>query len=266
MDEDQKPTDPISENQNLLKNKPVKAFLAQDHAAHIAVHMSMAQDPKIQALVKNVPQLAQQLEATLMAHVFDHLGMQYRGEIEKQLGMTLPPQHDENGEDINMPPDVEARLSPLLAQAAAQLVQQNSAQAAQQQAQQQAQDPIIQMQMQELQIKAQEQQRKSQRDMADIQLEQQRLGLERERIQMQVQTDMAKTMASTQKEKEQMAIDMMKYQKDKEHDSLKQDKQLLAQGLQQAHQFADAEENRKHQSEISKQKFEKPEVKEKKGK
>ena len=266
MDEDQKPTDPISENQNLLKNKPVKAFLAQNHAAHIAVHMSMAQDPKIQALVKNVPQLAQQLEATLMAHVFDHLGMQYRGEIEKQLGMTLPPQHDENGEDINMPPDVEARLSPLLAQAAAQLVQQNSAQAAQQQAQQQAQDPIIQMQMQELQIKAQEQQRKSQRDVADIQLEQQRLGLERERIQMQVQTDMAKTMASTQKEKEQMAIDMMKYQKDKEHDSQKQDKQLLAQGLQQAHQFADSEENRRQQSETNRQKSEKPEVKEKKGK
>jgi hypothetical protein len=266
MDEDQKPTDPISENQNLLKNKPVKAFLAQNHAAHIAVHMSMAQDPKIQALVKNVPQLAQQLEATLMAHVFDHLGMQYRIEIEKQLGMDLPPQHDENGEDINMPPDVEARLAPLLAQAAAQLVQQNSAQAAQQQAQQQAQDPIIQMQMQELQIKAQEQQRKSQRDVADIQLEQQRLGLERERIQMQAQTDMAKTMASTQKEKEQMAIDMMKYQKDKEHDSQKQDKQLLAQGLQQAHQFADAEENRRQQSENNRQKSEKPEVKEKKGK
>jgi hypothetical protein len=266
MDEDQKPTDPVSENQNILKNKPVKAFLAQDHAAHIAVHMSMAKDPKIQALVKNVPQLAQQLEAALMAHVFEHLGMQYRGEIEKQLGMTLPPQHDENGEDITMPPDVEARLSPLLAQAAAQLVQQNSAQAAQQQAQQQAQDPIIQMQMQELQIKAQDQQRKAQKDMADIQLEQQRLGLERERMQMQVQTDIAKTMANTQKDKEQMAIDLMKYQKDKEHDSLKQEKQLLAQGLQQAHQFADSEENRKHQSEISKQKFEKPEVKEKKGK
>ena len=259
MDEDQKPTDPISENQNLLKNKPVKAFLAQNHAAHIAVHMSMAQDPKIQALVKNVPQLAQQLEATLMAHVFDHLGMQYRIEIEKQLGMDLPPQHDENGEDINMPPDVEARLSPLLAQAAAQLLQQNSAQAAQQQAQQQAQDPIIQMQMQELQIKAQEQQRKAQRDVADIQLEQQRLGLERERIQMQAQSDIAKTMANTQRDKEQLAMELVKHQKDKEHDTQKQDKQLLAQGLQQAHQFADAEESRK-------QKSEKPEVKEKKGK
>jgi len=266
MDEDQKPTDPVSENQNLLRNKPVKAFISQDHQAHIAVHMSMAQDPKIQALVKTVPQLAQQLEAALMSHVNDHLGMQYRVEIQKQLGMDLPPQHDENGEDINMPPDVEARLAPLLAQAATQLLQQNSMQAAQQQAQQQQQDPIIQMQMQELQIKAQEQQRKSQKDMADIQLDQQRLALEEKRLMMQTQMDVAKTMASSQKDEKQAAIDMMKYQNDKEHDSKKQDKQLLAQGLQQAHQLAEASKNRAHQAETSKQKAEKPAVEEKKGK
>jgi hypothetical protein len=266
MDEDQKPTDPVSENQNLLRNKPVKAFISQDHQAHIAVHMSMAQDPKIQALVKTVPQLAQQLEAALMSHVNDHLGMQYRVEIQKQLGMDLPPQHDENGEDINMPPDVEARLAPLLAQAATQLLQQNSMQAAQQQAQQQQQDPIIQMQMQELQIKAQEQQRKSQKDMADIQLDQQRLALEEKRLMMQTQMDAAKTMASSQKDEKQAAIDLMKYQNDKEHDSKKQDKQLLAQGLQQAHQLAEASKNRAHQAETSKQKTEKPAVEEKKGK
>ena len=265
LDEDQKPTDPISENQNLLKNKPVKAFLSQDHAAHIAVHMSMAQDPKIQALVKTVPQLAQQLEAALMAHVNEHLGMQYRLEIEKQLGMSLPPQEDENGEEVHMPPDVEARLSPLLAQAAAQLLQQNQAQVAQQQAMQQAQDPIIQMQMQELQIKAQEQQRKAQKDMADIQLDQQRLALEEKRMMIQAQTDVAKTVASAEKDKQQVAIDLMKYQTDKEHDARKQDKQLLAQGVKDAHQFAEAEKNRRHQAEISaKQEAKKPQ--EKKGK
>ena len=265
LDEDQKPTDPISENQNLLKNKPVKAFLSQDHAAHIAVHMSMAQDPKIQALVKTVPQLAQQLEAALMAHVNEHLGMQYRLEIEKQLGMSLPPQEDENGEEVHMPPDVEARLSPLLAQAAAQLLQQNQAQVAQQQAMQQAQDPIIQMQMQELQIKAQEQQRKAQKDMADIQLDQQRLALEEKRMMLQAQTDVAKTVASAEKDKQQVAIDLMKYQTDKEHDARKQDKQLLAQGVKDAHQFAEAEKNRRHQAEISaKQEAKKPQ--EKKGK
>ena len=266
MDTDQKPTDPVSENQNLLTNKPVKAFLSQDHQAHIAVHMSMAQDPKIQALLKNIPQLAQQLEATLMAHVNEHLGMQYRLDIEKQLGMNLPPQHDEMGEDINMPPDVEARLAPLLAQAAAQLLQQNSMQAAQQQAQQQAQDPIIQMQMQELQIKAQEQQRKSQKDMADVQLEQQRLALEEKRLMMQTQLDVAKTVTNAQAEKERTAIDLMKHQTDKAHDAKKQDKQLMAQGLQHAHQFAEASKNRAHQAKMSQQKTEKPAVTEKKGK
>ena len=266
MDEDQKPTDPVSENQNILRNKPVKAFISQDHAAHIAVHMSMAKDPKIQALVKVVPQLAQQLEAALMSHVNDHLGMQYRVEIQKQLGMELPPQHDENGEDINMPPDVEARLAPLLAQAAAQLLQQNSMEAAQQQVQQQQQDPIIQMQMQELQIKAQEQQRKSQKDLADIQLDQQRLALEEKRLMLQTQVDVAKSMANAEKDEKQAAIDLMKYQSDKEHDSKKQDKQLLAQGLQQAHQLAEANKNRAQQAETNRQKSEKPAAEEKKGK
>jgi hypothetical protein len=266
MDEDQKPTDPVSENQNILRNKPVKAFISQDHAAHIAVHMSMAKDPKIQALVKVVPQLAQQLEAALMSHVNDHLGMQYRVEIQKQLGMELPPQHDENGEDINMPPDVEARLAPLLAQAAAQLLQQNSMEAAQQQVQQQQQDPIIQMQMQELQIKAQEQQRKSQKDMADIQLDQQRLALEEKRLMLQTQVDVAKSIANAEKDEKQAAIDLMKYQSDKEHDSKKQDKQLLAQGLQQAHQLAEANKNRAQQAETNRQKSEKPAAEEKKGK
>jgi hypothetical protein len=266
MDEDQKPTDPVSENQNILRNKPVKAFISQDHAAHIAVHMSMAKDPKIQALVKVVPQLAQQLEAALMSHVNDHLGMQYRVEIQKQLGMELPPQHDENGEDINMPPDVEARLAPLLAQAAAQLLQQNSMEAAQQQVQQQQQDPIIQMQMQELQIKAQEQQRKSQKDLADIQLDQQRLALEEKRLMLQTQVDVAKSIANAEKDEKQAAIDLMKYQSDKEHDSKKQDKQLLAQGLQQAHQLAEANKNRAQQAETNRQKSEKPAAEEKKGK
>ena len=265
MDTDQKPTDPVSENQNLLTNKPVKAFLAQDHQAHIAVHMSMAHDPKIQALLKNVPQLAQQLEATLMAHVNEHLGMQYRIDIEKQLGMDLPPQHDEMGEDINMPPDVEARLAPLLAQAASQLLQQNSMQQAQQQAQQQQQDPIIQMQMQELQIKAQEQQRKSQKDMADLQLDQQRLALDEKRLMMQNQLDIAKTIANAQKDEKQVAIDLIKHKTDKEHDAKKHEKQLLAQGLQQAHQFADSQKNRDHQAEMQASKPEKPTM-EKKGK
>jgi hypothetical protein len=163
MDEDQKPTDPVTENQNILRMKPVKAFSYQDHQAHIAVHMSAMQDPKIVALLQNNP-MAQAMQAAMMAHINDHLGYAYRVEIENQLGMELPPEKDEMGEEIPMDPQVEARLAPLLAQAAQRVLQNNQAQAAQQQAQQMQQDPIIQMQQQELQLKAQEQERKAATD------------------------------------------------------------------------------------------------------
>ena len=258
MAEDQKPQDPVTENQNLLAGKPVKAFSYQDHQAHIATHMAMSEDPKIMALVESMPQLKQMLQATLMAHVAEHIGFQYRVQIEEQLGMTLPPQKDASDEDIHMPPEVEARLAPLIAQAAQQLLQQNRGQAAQQQAQQQAQDPIIQMQQQELQIKAAEQQRKMQKDQTDAQLKMQQMQIERERIQLQAQTDIAKTSAQLQatKEGEQARIgaDLMKQQIDKNHDKEKQHKQLLVQGIQQAHQFGEADKNREHQAELQKQK------------
>ena len=258
MAEDQKPQDPVTENQNLLAGKPVKAFSYQDHQAHIATHMAMSEDPKIMALVESMPQLKQMLQATLMAHVAEHIGFQYRVQIEEQLGMTLPPQKDASDEDIHMPPEVEARLAPLIAQAAQQLLQQNRGQAAQQQAQQQAQDPIIQMQQQELQIKAAEQQRKMQKDQTDAQLKMQQMQIERERIQLQAQTDIAKTSAQIQatKEGEQARIgaDLMKQQIDKSHDKEKQHKQLLVQGIQQAHQFGESDKNREHQAELQKQK------------
>ena len=122
--EDQKPLDPVTENQNLLGGRPVKAFSYQDHQAHIATHMAMSQDPKIMALIQSMPQLQQMLQSTLMAHVAEHIGFQYRVQIEEQLGMTLPPQRDELDQDINMPPEVESRLAPLIAQAAQQLLQQ----------------------------------------------------------------------------------------------------------------------------------------------
>ena len=123
MEEDQKPADPVTENQSILMLKPVKAFQYQDHQAHIAVHMSAMQDPKIQSLLKDNPQ-APVFQAAMMAHVNEHLGFQYRVEIEQQLGMSLPAQKDSSGEDVNMDPEVEARLSPLLAQAAQRLLQQ----------------------------------------------------------------------------------------------------------------------------------------------
>jgi|GEM_PF-110646 len=187
MDEDQKPTDPVTENQNILAMKPVKAFAAQDHQSHISVHMAAIQDPKIQQLLQDNP-AAQQIAAQAQAHIAEHLGFEYRIQIEQQLGFALPPQKDDTGTDQHMSPEVEARLAPLVAQAAQQLLQKNQGEAAQQQAQQQAQDPLVQMQMQELQLKQQEQQRKAQKDQIDAQLKAQQIQVERERIQAQQQT------------------------------------------------------------------------------
>jgi hypothetical protein len=188
MDGDQKPTDPVTENQNVLMGKPVKAFLYQDHQAHITVHMTAMQDPKIQALLQNNPQ-AQMLQQAMMAHINEHLGFEYRRQIEQQLGMTLPPQVDENGESVPMDPEIEARLAPMLAQAAQQLLGKNTQEVKQAQAQQQAQDPLVQLQQQELQIKAADQQRKAQKDQADIALKASQQQIERERIAAQQQTD-----------------------------------------------------------------------------
>jgi len=190
MEEDQKPTDPVSENQNVLMMKPVKAFMYQDHQAHIMVHMSAMQDPKIMSLLQNNP-MAQQLQQAMMAHINEHLGFEYRKQIELQLGMSLPPQKDEAGEDINMDPEVEARLAPLLAQASQRLLASNQQQAAQQQAQQQTQDPLVQLQQQELQIKMAEQQRKVAKDATDAQLKQEQLTIEAQRQKIEAARAMA---------------------------------------------------------------------------
>ena len=171
MDEDQRPTDPVTENQNLLKMKPVKAFLAQDHQAHIAVHMAAMQDPIIMQLIGQNPR-APQMQAAMMAHIAEHVGFAYRQKIEQQLGMPLPP------EDEKLPPEVETALSGMMAQAAQQVLQQNQAQAQQQQAQQQAQDPVLQLQQQELQIRQQEAQTKQQKVQNDMQIAQKKLQQE----------------------------------------------------------------------------------------
>jgi hypothetical protein len=113
MPEDQRPEDPITENQSILMGKPVKAFAYQDHKAHITIHMSAMQDPKIMQLLQGNP-MAQQMQASMMNHINEHLGMEYRKQIEIQLGFNLPPQEDESGEEINMNPEVEARLAPML--------------------------------------------------------------------------------------------------------------------------------------------------------
>lgn len=221
MEEDQKPTDPISENQNILMTKPVKAFLYQDHQAHITVHMSLMNDPKVQQLLQNNP-MAKQMQAAMMAHINEHLGFEYRKQMEKQLGMVLPAQYNESGEEEHMSPEVEARLSPLLAQAAQQLLQQNQGQVAQQKAQQVAQDPLVQMQQQELQLKAKEVQLKEQKQQVEAAAKADQLEIERERIAAQeriagaqigakVESDKANLAAKQQIAGTQIGVDVAKH-------------------------------------------------------
>ena len=180
LEEDNKPKDPITENMDVVRMKPLKAFAYQDHQAHITTHMSFMQDPMTAQMIGQNPQ-AQQMMAGLQAHIAEHYAFQYRNMIEQQVGAPLPPPDS----DEPLPEEFEAALSRMVAMASQQLMQKNQAQAAQQQAQQQAQDPIIQMQAQELQIKAQEVQRKAQKDQQDAQLRLQQLGIEKERIASQ---------------------------------------------------------------------------------
>lgn len=174
--DDIKPTDPVSENMNVLVGKPIKAFIYQDHKAHIAVHEAFLQDPQIAAFIGQNP-AAQQIVAALKAHIAEHMGFLYRQQIEERLGATLPPPSEE------MPEVVEENLSRLLSEAAIELTQQKQAQAAQQQAQQQAQDPAFQMKQAELQLKQGELQRKAAKDAMDGALDQERIALDKEKAQ-----------------------------------------------------------------------------------
>jgi hypothetical protein len=183
--EDLKPTDPVAENMDAMNGKPLKAFIFQDHQAHLAVHQAMMQDPKIAATVGQNPQ-AQAIMAALQAHIMEHTAFQYRKDIETQMGAPLPPlkdkDKDEDEDDVDMSPELQAQIAQLMAQAAQKAMQQNQAQVAQQQAQQQAQDPLIQMQQQELQIKAQEVQIKAQQAQTDAQIKQAELQLKTEQV------------------------------------------------------------------------------------
>jgi len=184
VEDDMKPRDPVTENMNMLKGKPVKAFLYQDHKAHIAVHMAMAQDPKVQELLGQNPQMMQKLMAVGSAHIAEHLGMEMRKQMEQQMGQTLPAYEEDEDEQM-MSPEMEVRISQMAAQAAQQLLQQHQQEAQQQKNQQMQQDPLIQLQQQELQLKGQDLQRKMAKDQSDAALKQQQLQVERERIEAQ---------------------------------------------------------------------------------
>jgi len=185
LEEDQKPKDPVTENQNVLKGKPLKAFPYQDHEAHIKVHQMAMQDPIVQQLIGQNP-MAQVLQSAMQSHIAEHVGYAYRNKIEIALGVALP-----NSED-DLPDEMEKEISRLMAEAAPQVLAESQAMAAQQQAQQNAQDPILQMQMQELELKKQELQLKAQKIQIDGAAKMDELGMKKQEIEAKAQLEMVK--------------------------------------------------------------------------
>jgi len=201
--DDIKPLDPVSENMAFLVGKPVKAFIYQDHEAHIAVHEAFLQDPQIMAFIGQNP-AAQQIVAAIKAHIGEHMAFLYRKQIEERLGAPLP----EMGEE--MPERIEASLSRLMSQAAIEVSKQKQAVAAQQQAQAQMQDPVFQQKQAELQLKAAEQQRKAQKDQADTALDAARLQLDKEKADNTAATEAARIAAQTDQANARQDLDEAK--------------------------------------------------------
>jgi hypothetical protein len=219
ISDDAKPADPVSENMDALVGKPMKAFIYQDHEAHIAVHMSFMQDPQVAQMIGQNPQ-AQQIMASLQAHIAEHLGYQYRQQIEEKLGAPLPAPNAE------LPEQIEVELSRLVADAGAQLTQAKQQQAAQAQAQEQAQDPVVQMQQAELQIKAQEVQRKQQKDQSDQQLKQRELERKSQKDQADAILEAQKLQMDQQELSLQAQKEGVKLAADRRRDSTKLDLEL----------------------------------------
>ena len=203
LPDDQKPRDPVTENMDVLKGVPLKAFIYQDQKAHITTHMSFLQDPTIMQMIGQNP-MAQQITASMLAHVAEHLGFQYRQEIEQRVGAPLP------GPDQEISEAEELAMAKYVAEAAQQVLQIHRAEAAQQQAQQMAQDPLVQMQQQELQIKAMEQQRKAQKDQADVALAQARLQNEDKRIQLEAQKENIRLQSQDKQTDKKIQADLLK--------------------------------------------------------
>ena len=185
LEDDQKPKDPVTENMNVLKGKPLKAFIYQDHEAHITVHQAAVQDPLVQQLIGQNPQ-AQAIMAAIQAHIAEHVGYAYRIKMEAALGVQLPLPDEE------MPEDMEREVSKMLAMAAPQVLAQSQAMVAQQQAQQNAQDPVIQLQQQELAIKKQDSDTKAKKVMVDAAAAEDKLQIERERLALEKEKNVAK--------------------------------------------------------------------------
>jgi len=197
--EDSKPADPVSENMDALVGKPIRAFIHQDHEAHIAAHTAFMQDPQVAQMIGQNPQ-GQQIMAALQAHIAEHLGFLYRQQIEEKLGVSLPPPGEE------LPEQIEVDLSRLIAEAGAQVTQGHQKEAAQKQAEQQQQDPVFQQKQAELQLKGQDVQRKAAKDQQDAQIKQADL-------QRRTQKDQVDAMMNAEKlklDKQELQLDAQK--------------------------------------------------------
>jgi hypothetical protein len=205
LEDDQQPQDPVTENMNIINMRPVKAFLYQEHQAHIQVHMNAMKDPKIAALIGQNPQ-AQAISAAAIAHIQEHLAFEYRKQMEQIIGMPLP----EGDEDEGIPKEMELQISLLASQASDALLQRNQNEIAAQQAQQASQDPVIQMQAQEMKLKEAEENRKRQKDVMDAAAKADQLNLEKERIASQERIAGLQVGAKTAKDKNDLELEKMK--------------------------------------------------------
>ena len=224
--DDAKPTDPLSENMDVLNLKPVKAFIYQDHEAHIAAHQAFLQDPMIGGMLQQNPQ-AKQMLASLQAHIAEHLAFMYRKKIEERIGADLPTPNTQ------LPEDIEISLSRLVSQAATELTQKGKQEQAQKQAAEKAQDPIVQMQQADIQIKqeevkrkaekdrldaelrAAEIKRKSRKDQADAVLGAEELKLEKEELRMSTEKDAVKLAASRRQNNNKIDLELAKLMREK---------------------------------------------------
>jgi hypothetical protein len=204
VEDDQMPMDPITENMNLINMKPVKAFLYQDHQAHIQVHMNAMQDPKISALIGQNPQ-AQAIAAAATAHISEHLAFEYRKQMEEMLGLPLPTGEEDEG----IPKDMEVQISIMAAKASDALLQRNKTEVAAQQAQQAAQDPVIQMQAKELELKEAEEKRKKEKDLMDAAAKADQIAIEEERIKSAERIAGLQVGAKTAKDQQEMEFKKM---------------------------------------------------------
>jgi hypothetical protein len=206
IEDDRTPEDPVTENMNLINMKPVKAFMYQDHQAHIQVHMNAMKDPKIAQLIGQSPN-AQAISAAAMAHIQEHVAFAYRQQMEQIIGSPLPnPEDEENA----IPREMEVQISLMAAQASDVLFNRNQTEMAAQQAMQAAQDPIIQMQAKELQLKEAEENRKRQKDVMDAAAKADQLKIEKERIESQERIAGAQIGAKTAQSQEKLELEKMK--------------------------------------------------------